>query len=75
MQAALAEDERERINRRSNAGRKAARAKGVKFGRKPKLTPYQQNEALELSEAGKSLWVIARTFDVNAFTIQRLKDR
>jgi DNA invertase Pin-like site-specific DNA recombinase len=72
---ALAEDERERINRRSDAGRKAARYKGVKFGRKPALTPYQQDEALEMLEAGKSLRAVGRTFGVNASTIQRLKDR
>ena len=73
--SALAEDERERINRRSDAGRKAARHKGVKFGRKPALTPYQQNEALEMLEAGKSLRAVGRTFGVNASTIQRLRDR
>ena len=73
--SALAEDERERINRRSNAGRKEAKAKGVKFGPKFKLTPHQQREALEMLEAGKSLRAVGRTFNVDASTIQRLKDR
>ena len=73
--SALAEDERERINRRSNDGRKAARDNGVKFGPKFKLTPHQQQEALEMLEGGKSLRVVARTFNVSTSTIQRLKDR
>jgi DNA invertase Pin-like site-specific DNA recombinase len=37
--SALAQDERERIVKRAQDGRKAARARGVQFGRKPKLTP------------------------------------
>ena len=45
--SALAEDERQRIVKRANDGRKVARAKGVKFGRKPKLTEHQQEEALQ----------------------------
>ena len=73
--SALAEDERERINRRSTAGRKEAKAKGVKFGPKFKLTTHQQREALEMLEAGKSLRAVGRTFNVDASTIQRLKDR
>ena len=44
---AMAEDERQRIVKRANEGRKAARSKGVRFGRKPKLTDHQQAEALK----------------------------
>ena len=33
-------------------GRKRAKANGVQFGRKPKLTPHQRREALERREAG-----------------------
>ena len=73
--SALAEDERERINRRSNAGRKTAKAKGVKFGPKFKLTAHQQGEALDMLESGRSLRAVARTFNVNASTIHRLKAR
>lgn len=36
--SALAEDERERIVRRGGEGRTAAKSRGVKFGRKPKLS-------------------------------------
>lgn len=35
--SALAQDERERIVKRAQDGREAAKARGVKFGRKPKL--------------------------------------
>lgn len=37
----LAEDEGERITWRTNEGRQIAIAKGMKFGRKPKLTAHQ----------------------------------
>jgi len=73
--SALVEDERERINRRSNAGRKEARSNGMKFGPKFKLTQHQQGEALRMLDAGESLRAVGRTFNVNASTILRLKDR
>jgi DNA invertase Pin-like site-specific DNA recombinase len=41
MMSAMAEDERLRIIRRTQEGRQIARAKGVRMGRKPKLTPHQ----------------------------------
>src|SRR5277367_6831028 len=41
MMSAMAEDERLRIIKRTHEGRQIARAKGVKMGRKPKLTPHQ----------------------------------
>ena len=53
--SALAEDERQRIVKRANDGRKVARAKGVKFGRKPKLTEHQQEEALQRLNTGEFL--------------------
>jgi DNA invertase Pin-like site-specific DNA recombinase len=43
----LAEFERELIRARTGEGRTRAKARGVKLGRKPKLTPHQQREALE----------------------------
>lgn len=39
--AGIAEFERELIHQRTSSGRAAAMARGVKFGRKPKLTPDQ----------------------------------
>lgn len=41
----LAQDERERIVKRARDGRAHTRARGVRFGPKPKLTPHQQQEA------------------------------
>ena len=37
--------ERLRIIKRTHEGRQIARAKGVRMGRKPKLTPHQIKEA------------------------------
>jgi DNA invertase Pin-like site-specific DNA recombinase len=45
--SALAEDERQRIVKRANDGRRAAKAKGAVFGRKPKLDAHQQKEAVK----------------------------
>ena len=39
--------ERRRIIDRTARGRADAKAKGVKFGRKPKLTPHQKAEAIK----------------------------
>ncbi|MGI9357264.1 MAG: recombinase family protein [Rhizobiaceae bacterium] len=42
--SALAEDERERIVRRGSKGRAIAKANGVKFGPKPKLSRHQKGQ-------------------------------
>ena len=42
--SALAEDERERILKRANDGRAAARKLGARFGRKPKLTQHSRRK-------------------------------
>src|SRR6202795_2320001 len=44
--AAIAEFERDLIRERTGDGRKRAMANGIKFGRKPKLTPHQRQEAV-----------------------------
>jgi DNA invertase Pin-like site-specific DNA recombinase len=43
----LAEFERDLIRSRTGEGRARAKARGVKMGRKPKLTPHQRNEAIK----------------------------
>ena len=70
--SALAEDERQRIVARANAGRKVARAKGVRFGRKPTLNEHQQKEARRRLDAGDSARAIARDFDVHHATVLRV---
>jgi hypothetical protein len=67
-----AEFERELILSRISEGRKRARRNGIKFGRKPKLTDYQRQEALERLAQGESQSTIARTFNVDRATISRL---
>jgi DNA invertase Pin-like site-specific DNA recombinase len=71
----LAEFERSLILVRTGEGRARAMARGVRFGRKPKLSPFQITEALRRREAGESLTDIARTYGVNHSTISRLRPR
>ena len=68
----LAEFERELIRARTAEGRARATARGVKMGRKPKLTPHQQKEALRRRDAGEPLREIARSYNVHHATISRL---
>src|SRR6476469_3111403 len=42
----LAEFERDLVRARTGEGRERAKARGVKMGRKPKLTPHQRHEAI-----------------------------
>jgi DNA invertase Pin-like site-specific DNA recombinase len=53
--------ERRRILERTARGRADAMEKGVKFGRKPTLTPHQQNEARERVAAGETQRSVARS--------------
>ena len=65
--------EHRRIKERTARGRADAKAKGVKFGRKPKLTPHQQREAIKRRDVdGDMLRSIARTYNVSPQTISRL---
>jgi DNA invertase Pin-like site-specific DNA recombinase len=68
----LAEFERELIRARTGEGRKRAMAKGVKFGRPPKLSPHQRKEAIERLRNGETQADIVRTYGVDATTIGRL---
>ena len=68
----LAEFERHLILSRTNEGRQRAMAKGVKFGRKPKLTKYQRDEALARKRNGETLIDIAKSYNVSHMTISRL---
>jgi len=68
----LAEFERHLILARTGEGRKRAQQRGVRFGRKPSLTPHQQQEALARRAAGEALVDIARSYAVSHSTISRL---
>ena len=74
MLGGLAEFERELIRSRTDEGRKRAQARGVRFGRKPALTSYQRQEALQRRAQGEPLVEIARTFGVSHSTISRLHE-
>jgi DNA invertase Pin-like site-specific DNA recombinase len=70
----LAEFERELIGARTDEGRRRAQARGVRFGRKLKLTAHQRQEALQRRASGEPLIEIARTFGVSHSTISRLAE-
>jgi DNA invertase Pin-like site-specific DNA recombinase len=69
----LAEFERELIRARTGEGRERAKARGVKMGRKPKLTDHQRREAIRRRERGdETLAEIGRSYNVSGWTISRL---
>ena len=69
----LAEFERELIRARTSEGRERAKAKGVKMGRKPKLTDHQRKEAIKRRDRGEeTLAEIGRSYNVSGWTISRL---
>ena len=69
----LAEFERHLILARTSEGRQRAQQRGVRFGRKPSLTPHQREEALARRAAGEALVDIARSYNVSHSTISRLE--
>jgi DNA invertase Pin-like site-specific DNA recombinase len=69
----LAEFERELIRSRTSEGRERAKARGVRLGRKPKLTDPQRLEAIRCRDAGdETLAEIGRSYNVSGWTIARL---
>ena len=71
--AGLSELERNIINERTEEGRASAKRHGVKFGRKLKLTPHQQEQVRTMLKDGQSIRAIARHFNVGVATIDRIK--
>jgi DNA invertase Pin-like site-specific DNA recombinase len=69
---ALAEFERSMILARTADGRARAIARGVQFGRKPKLSAFQVSEALARRANGEPLTDIGRSYGVSHSTISRL---
>jgi DNA invertase Pin-like site-specific DNA recombinase len=68
----LAEFERELIRDRTGEGRSRAKARGVRFGRPPKLTAHQRQEAFQRLANGEAQADIARTYAVHPATIGRM---
>jgi DNA invertase Pin-like site-specific DNA recombinase len=76
MIGSFAEYEREMIRERTRAGLEAARAQGRVGGRRPKLSPSQQNEIVAMVTSGrKTASETARLFGVHPSTVGRLVDR
>jgi DNA invertase Pin-like site-specific DNA recombinase len=72
MLGVAAKLERRRIAERTALGRADAKANGVKFGRKPILTPHEQKEARMRVEAGEPQRSVDRSYNVSQATISRL---
>jgi hypothetical protein len=60
----LADIERDLIRARTGEGRARAMALGVEMGRKPKLAPHQQKEAIKRRDRGETLAEIGRSYNV-----------
>jgi DNA invertase Pin-like site-specific DNA recombinase len=71
MIGVLAELERSLISERTRAGVKAAKARGVKFGRKRKLTPQQVAHARKLIDDNESPRAVAAGYSVSRATLYR----
>jgi DNA invertase Pin-like site-specific DNA recombinase len=71
----LAEFERSLIKARTDVGIKRAREAGIRFGRPPKLTRHQQEQALKLVDQGEPQSAVARLLNVDQSTISRLASR
>ena len=68
---ALAEFERSLIIERTRAGIKAAKRRGVRLGRKPKLSAQQAAHARDLINGGESPSNVARLLGVGRSTLYR----
>ena len=71
MVGVLAELERSLIKERTKAGRTAAMQRGVKMGRKPRLSPQQVQHARELIEQGKHPKEVKKLLGVSLATLYR----
>jgi DNA invertase Pin-like site-specific DNA recombinase len=71
----LAEFERSLIKARTDVGIRRAREAGIRFGRPPKLTKHQQEQALKLLDTGEPQSAVARLLNCDQSTISRLAAR
>lgn len=73
--ASLAEYERELLIERAAVAREAARARGKRVGRQPKLTPEQGATARRMREGGIDISTIATTLACSRATIYRATEQ
>ena len=71
MIGVLGEPERSLISERTRVGVKDAKSQGVKFGRKPKLTPEQKAYARKLIDTGERRADVAALLNVDRTTLYR----
>lgn len=69
--AGIAEFERALINERTSSGRAAAKSRGVRFGRRPKLSLEQVAVGRQLIDGGKSAREAARILNCHPATLYR----
>ncbi|MFS8047043.1 recombinase family protein [Rhizobium sp. BR 314] len=75
LQASGARFQRLRILANTAIGRELAKAKGIKFGRKPKLSLHQKAQVMERKAKGEPYSQIARSYGVSESTILRVRTR
>ena len=69
----LAEFEHDLIRARTGEGRERAKRRGVRFGRKPKLTPQQRSDLLRrVAEGEETRAELTRRYNVHPSTISQL---
>lgn len=64
--------QRKRILENTAHGRAMALARGVRFGRKPKLSPEQRTDVLKRLRSGQTARDVARVYNVSLSTIARI---
>lgn len=69
----VARKTREDILRRTSLGRARARENGVRFGRPPKLSRAQKDDAMARRQAGEHPTAIAQRYNVDVSTIYRVR--
>ena len=68
----VAQLERALISERAAAGRKSARSRGVRFGRKPKLDEFRRSEATRMLKQGQPVGAVAKLLGVSRWTLARM---